>query len=141
MTPKPQAKKTTHEMGQWTSYGKISYGSIDWKILEILKRNHSAKDCPQRGTCLNERQSLEAIQALITEAVQNYQTEFEQKHIASAVKLARANERQAMLDIPDLQDESVTHAANSAQFNSISGQNMLRVKIRTAIKKMGGSDD
>jgi hypothetical protein len=43
-------------------------GSTEWHILNILKRNHGAKDCPHEGNCLNDRQALEATMQLLSEA-------------------------------------------------------------------------
>ena len=44
------------------------YGSVEWQIRDILKRNHSAKDCPQKGTCLNEDNATKAIMKIVREA-------------------------------------------------------------------------
>jgi len=76
-------------------------------------------------------------QAVLQDVSSTKNIHITEKMMLDAKHEAKQAITQAMLDIPEMQDESITRAGNSAQFNSISGQNMLRAEIRTAIKKMG----
>jgi len=63
--------------------------------------------------------------------------------VKALITEARANERQAMLDIPELQDEtenvfSHTNPLWVVREQYMINRNELRAEIRAAIKKMGG---
>ena len=75
------------------------------------------------------------------------------QEIEALITKAKAEERQAMLDIPEMQDEEAHLYGSTEQLalttddgdifeNDIAiGRNAFRAEIRAAIKKRGGSDE
>lgn len=78
-------------------------GSLEWKILKILQRVHSAKECPQRGDCLTHELATDRIVALIRkdrEAVAR-KAKIDELHAFKEIGLSPTG----LLDSPGLTDK------------------------------------
>lgn len=47
---------------------KITYGSPEWYISDIIRRCHGAKDCPHEGNCVTKEQTVKMLIALIAQS-------------------------------------------------------------------------
>ena len=68
---------------------KLLDGALELRIIQLVRRVHSAENCPHRGNCLNEDQMIFTLHKLLVLELMMYQSKWKaefQEALRKAIK-------------------------------------------------------